>query len=696
MKKLFVAILVFATLGFSFNISPSYATAETILNNTVSMTSSSFDIEAYPATLGSSGWVTFNVSCKQPDSFNDILLGFGSVGKVTKLQVWENYYHPQKILIQGKPTLTYDEKNVTWSNQSYSYWEFVNLNYFDWRDISLTNQLTKSYQTVSKWSSFDNFFFKQGVTYKFRAYIDIPFSGLTRSSGEYYFSIKPTSVSIDKAITDKTLTTLDPWWNANWRNRTWCVISGSYFDTNLINFPINVSLPADTLKNLQSYAQDIRFVALDNTTLYNYEIESFNINDQAKTCIWVNITNIPEGGTCFWIYTNNSVATDAQNPTGVWSYGYLGVWHMNDSAVIWDSTSFGHSATASFGGNGITKQGRTGNSTWLQGQGYLFGDVNDVGTSTYTIEGGWNVSQPFDATSKRFVGKYEGPPGYHTEVQSQSNREFWFEAYDGANYFDCFILVDTGMDNGAWRWSFASQNSSAAGFVSTDPLRWSKGAASTPGAIGNLDSVYDFKIGTTAGAASSSWYGLIDEVRLSVPARNASWERATYTNLNASYFINYSLSEAAPAAPVFNELITFDTPTNNTIVNPFNATFCVNVYMSNGSHFNITFYVWQKNDTNISLIYTNNFTANSTVCLFININMLFNATYLWYFNATRCNDSGMFGTFNVSNVYYFSTLATPPSGSTSTSTSIGGSIGIIGLIGLFGWILGTRRKRRNW
>lgn len=124
------------------------------------------------------------------------------------------------------------------------------------------------------------------------------------------------------------------WWDSDWDYYKVITIDHDYIDTDLSNFPVLVVID-DTTGDKCNGGDSIRFIDIDNTTEYYYEIEKWVDNEDR--IVWVNITSISSTvDTKFLMYYGNSDAIDNQNPTDVWNSNYMAVWHMNS---LLDSTS---------------------------------------------------------------------------------------------------------------------------------------------------------------------------------------------------------------------------------------------------------------------------------------------------------------------------------------------------------------------
>jgi hypothetical protein len=143
------------------------------------------------------------------------------------------------------------------------------------------------------------------------------------------------------------------WWNVSWQKRIRIDINNLDQAAVHSNQPVLVTLNSSIINyaDTKTNGADIRFVADDNTTSLDYEIESWDASGTSQ--IWVKIPSIAastEKG-YFYMYYNNAAASDAQNKTGVWT-SYWMVWHLNDNPTgaapqYIDSTANARNGTAS-------------------------------------------------------------------------------------------------------------------------------------------------------------------------------------------------------------------------------------------------------------------------------------------------------------------------------------------------------------
>ncbi|MFW6120634.1 MAG: DUF2341 domain-containing protein, partial [Petrotogales bacterium] len=100
------------------------------------------------------------------------------------------------------------------------------------------------------------------------------------------------------------------WWNEDWSNRKKITINCSYVDGDLTNFPILFHNVSSNFSNAQLDGDDFAFIAYDNTTQYNHEIEYYN-STSGELIAWVNITSLDStSDTILYLYYGNPSASN--------------------------------------------------------------------------------------------------------------------------------------------------------------------------------------------------------------------------------------------------------------------------------------------------------------------------------------------------------------------------------------------------
>jgi hypothetical protein len=122
------------------------------------------------------------------------------------------------------------------------------------------------------------------------------------------------------------------WYPGGWQYRKPLSIGAGNVGSNLTDFPVLVSLASDTdlAADAQADFDDILFTAADGTTKLSHEIEKYN-ETTGELVAWVKVPTVSSSAdTVFYMYYGNASATNQQDPTGVWSNGYAGVWHLKE------------------------------------------------------------------------------------------------------------------------------------------------------------------------------------------------------------------------------------------------------------------------------------------------------------------------------------------------------------------------------
>ena len=130
-------------------------------------------------------------------------------------------------------------------------------------------------------------------------------------------------------------------------------------NTDQTNFPVLISLPANTYADLKTTANggsvtsangyDIVFTSDAGGTIpLAYEREGYSGTTGAMID-WVNVPTVSHttDTVIYLFYGNSSVTTDQSNARGTWNSNYMGVWHFPNGTTLSanDSTSNGNNGT---------------------------------------------------------------------------------------------------------------------------------------------------------------------------------------------------------------------------------------------------------------------------------------------------------------------------------------------------------------
>ncbi|MFX1380664.1 MAG: DUF2341 domain-containing protein, partial [Promethearchaeota archaeon] len=304
--------------------------------------------------------------------------------------------------------------------------------------------------------------------------------------------------------------------------------TGTYTD-----FPVLISIKDTDLRSkTQPDGDDIAFSS-ENIWL-DHEIELFDQTyngTHAQLIAWVRIPILYGSfNTIIRMYYGNFTMSSSENPGGLWSNNYRGVWHLSESSGnTIDSTSYGTSGIVS----GTVSRGLTGKIDGVYDFGTVgqinFGDPADghldFGTGSFTISFWINFD---DSTSNYQLPLYKGATtssevGYDFETDPSAT-VLSFRISDGSNVIDSPYL-DIDIDS----WMYVT------GVVdrALNRIRIFKnglqvGSGSSIVGIGNINNnrplltphaVYELN-------------GMMDEIRICSIQRSAGWINTEFSNQN--------------------------------------------------------------------------------------------------------------------------------------------------------------------
>ena len=568
----------------------------TIEGDSVYLNNEDAYLSVTPHTITSDGWVEVELESKQYSGAIDFLFGFNTAeARPTNLQLWKNYTHDLKAWhwVEKEEEITfcgvtgyealgmehYGDYGVEYGNENNTYLYRLEFNegehsliiafndyeingdcitmtyrddvyeayqyqetFWDWQgfqgDIDVLHHEYQGYDTWYRVSAN----LQEDVRYKARAWIDVPFRGLTSAKGKYWFGIKPHGESMQEAIANHHFYYLDPWWNASWNHYQKVTVNASFVDADLPEFPVLVVVNA-TIGAASDGGDSIRFVATDNVTELPYEIESWNAS--SGSYVWVKVDLSSTEDTSFYLYYNNSNATDGQNGTGVWDDHYLGVWHMNEQAQgarsIKDST---WTRNGTPGGNPTYEQtGKVGYGVYLDGESWnedyftITHDAYKFANQSVTLEGWWKIDENRNEYETML---YFGDADWYPDLWAAKHRSglqdgrLFQTRYQSVTDGAVAIGDEPGADLvGQWIYQAGVVNYQANNLsLYKNATRQNDGGTCEPYNVSNGSS-FMARIGYSCGS-DEALKGYLDEVRVSDVARNSSWLNATFHTTNQS------------------------------------------------------------------------------------------------------------------------------------------------------------------
>ncbi|MEJ2430880.1 MAG: DUF2341 domain-containing protein, partial [Deltaproteobacteria bacterium] len=321
------------------------------------------------------------------------------------------------------------------------------------------------------------------------------------------------------------------------------------------DFPVLISLTDESLKTsgcgfvTSDDGYDILFTNSSQSEQLDHEIEKYD-KDTGELIAWVKVNlNESPSNTEIYMYYGNSGVGDQQNPTGVWSNNYRGVWHLQDENNLEDSTSYNN--------DGIPHSINDDTGKILGGQYFDGGsdyiEVNDATSLDVTTELTMEAWVNVDCNNQKVVGKTNSnyTRGYLLGIATDCTLypEIWDN--DGTHY--AWNGYGTALSASEWghvatTWT---TDGNMIGYVNGSPVRTIS--------VGNDD------IGTNDGdliIGAAPWNpdtfevnGKIDEVRISSVARSGDWLKTEFNNQNDpdSFFIyEPQCPDSAPSISEFS------------------------------------------------------------------------------------------------------------------------------------------------
>lgn len=391
----------------------------------------------------------------------------------------------------------------------------------DYPGVATFDYIGPGYQTDDNWDGYMD---------------EIRFSNIERSIGW----ITTTFSSQNSPSTFLTFGAEDPltdWYDSKWPYRKYIKISGSKISGTHTDFPILVHFDgdADLSKNARADGKDIIFTS--GTTRTHSEIENFS---SGSGNIWVRVPKlVDETDGYLWMYYgrdgDHSLDT-GYLASGVWDTNYMMVQHMNDTttSTITDSTTFSNDGTKT-GANEpkeTTHSGQIGKAQYFDGDDDKINcgrrsELDDMAQMTLEV---WSYKNDVSG-DEVWISKYKNP-GYWNFYARSNDIGFYmdWDSLDGIWYSVNDVASDT--------WQNIALTYDAGG-TANDPIMYINGSSVTVSELVNpdgsrvSDAAADVIIGDRP-AGDQSFYGLIDEARISNTIRSAGWLLTGYNAMGSN------------------------------------------------------------------------------------------------------------------------------------------------------------------
>ncbi len=362
------------------------------------------------------------------------------------------------------------------------------------------------------------------------------------------------------------LSDMENWWNEAWACRMKLVFDNTQQMETLNNFPVLVTLNETNFdySNAKAGGIDIRFIDEDNSTELKYHIEDWNTNGDSY--IWVNVSQIDGNSNTdhIWMYYNNPLATDVQDPAGTYESSFRGVWHLNetvideiDSGIHYDSTSnnFDGSQNDNDEASGQISQCQN----FDQGNDYIeFDNTNTMlpDDNSWTFDLWFRNTGSVDITGNERIFYLSRPGGgsaiiFELEADAPDTLNMVYHDGGGFNQLNVETLANL-MNN----WHYFAGTYDGITFKTYLNGNLVLQASDTFSGFGNDKA----GLGINIALLNQDLGGMVDEVRISNIARSPDWITAQYLSMNNS-FVSYGGDEITgwwAAGWSYRKQLTFD------------------------------------------------------------------------------------------------------------------------------------------
>ena len=350
------------------------------------------------------------------------------------------------------------------------------------------------------------------------------------------------------------------WYNNSWTYRKAITIDHTKVTADQTNFPvlIDISSDANLAANAQSSGNDILFTSSDGTTKLDDEIESYN-SSTGQLVAWVKVPTLSStADTVLYMYYGNSGASNQQNKNGVWSNGYISVWHLQEtSGSNSDSTSNANNTTVS----GTTSTtGKILNGRASSGSNYEYGSISSWfgGNNTLTASAWYYATS---GSNGPIFGVTQSVPGGGWDMP--------FLSANGTTIYGWLWNVNGNTPlsyntTTGWHHLVITYDPGGGGtedlYVDGSLVKTATGEYSPSGATDYWTTDIP---GAKPGGVNSNLTGTIDEIRASNTVRSASWIATEYNNENSpstfSTLGNQTFNMASSG--------TWESPSNSNVIN---------------------------------------------------------------------------------------------------------------------------------
>jgi hypothetical protein len=351
---------------------------------------------------------------------------------------------------------------------------------------------------------------------------------------------------------------LQQWWDTQWQYRKPITIEPSQVSGDQTDFPILIDMTDSTLKDhAQLDGDDILFATLNNVKL-SHEIEKYE-SSTGHLVAWVRIPFVSSTTfTTLYMYYGNPTAPNQEDPDAVWSTSYKLVLHLSENGdQCVDSSAYGHIGLL----YGDVTQGVAGVIDGI----YTFDGVNDYIQFAHSSElAGYTAS--FTASFWLKLDDFSTRQAILNKYDTAGNQRGWYIEFQTTSAYGKALSFFASQNGASYRQWFASFTPTADTWYyitvvwqpNIVPVFYVNGAQVATIGTDTIASIYN-----NAGAPlyigrsyTTGRYlkGSLDEIRLSSPAKSASYILTSYNNQkNPSLFYHVGAEQSLPGTPIISD-----------------------------------------------------------------------------------------------------------------------------------------------
>lgn len=339
-------------------------------------------------------------------------------------------------------------------------------------------------------------------------------------------------------------------------------------ESNFVNFPVLVRLPAEASALLQSANGTDLFFTDENDSVLPFEVDTFD--PAGETLVWVKVPSL-SAATALTVYFGGSANSD-NNAASVWT-DYAGVWHMSEaSGSIADATGHGLAAASAkstdvsiaYADGKIGKARQTATSSTKD---YL----TIPNYNSLSVGNAFSFSCWYDATARkgydRLVSRkrgYSDSNGWEVEM-ANSNTELSARGALSTSISGTFSDIVT---SGWQLFTFVYSGTTLTAYCNGSQIGTGTITAAT-------DNGYPLSIGCDSDGSEAYFVGYVDEARLRKGALTAAGVALEYATMNDAAFFEMGEIESVDATAQ-----EFQAPT---VVRNEDGTYTVTVVLSENS-----------------------------------------------------------------------------------------------------------------